>query len=84
MPDKYPRLTYSETVAILKALGFSLKNQKGSHEHWFKETPNKKFKVTLQKNKEYDARDIRSHISQAGVKREEYYGACERTAKKIN
>jgi predicted RNA binding protein YcfA (HicA-like mRNA interferase family) len=83
MPDKYPPLTYSDTVAILKALGFSYKNQEGSHEHWIRQTPGRKFKVTLQKNQTYGARDIRSHISQSGVTREEYYGACDRTAKKI-
>jgi len=83
MPKKYPPLSYAETVAILTALGFSVKATKGSHEQWEGVIDSARHKVTLQKNAEYDERDIRSHIAQAGVSRESYYGATPRTAKKI-
>jgi len=84
MPKRYPPLSYRDTVTILEAFDFILKATKGSHEQWEGNTRGKHRKVTLQKGAEYDERDIRSHILQAGVSREEYYGASPRTAKKIS
>lgn len=83
MPKRFPSLSYRETADILKALGFSVKTQKGSHEQWEGLIDGVRRKVTLKVGIDYDERDIRSHIKQAGVSREEYYGATERTAKKI-
>lgn len=83
MPSRYPSLSYTESANILKALGFIVKAQKGSHEHWEGIIAGIRRKVTLKINIDYDERDIRSHIKQAGVSREQYYGATERTAKKV-
>jgi predicted RNA binding protein YcfA (HicA-like mRNA interferase family) len=83
-PKKYPPLSYRETVAILKALGFSLKATRGSHEQWEGVRDGIARKVTLKRGVDFDERDIRSHIAQAGVDREAYYGATKRTAEKIS
>ena len=69
MPKRYPCLSYSESKQILTALGFLVKAQKGSHEHWEATINGVKRKVTLRVNIDYDERDIRSHIAQAGVPR---------------
>jgi predicted RNA binding protein YcfA (HicA-like mRNA interferase family) len=84
MPRKYPPLSYRETVAILTALGFLHKDTRGSHEQWEGTTGGIPRKVTLKVGIDYDDLDIRSHIKQAGVTREAYYGATDRTAKKIS
>jgi len=83
MPKKYPQLSYNESVCILKALGFTLKTTRGSHEQWIGIVGGVARKVTLQKFTTYDDRDIRSHIAQSGVNRKIYYRATKRTAKKI-
>lgn len=84
MPKQYPPLSYRETIAILEALGFSVKATKGSHEQWEGTITGVARKVTLVKGEDFDERDIRSHIKQAGVNRKAYYNATTRTSKKIN
>jgi predicted RNA binding protein YcfA (HicA-like mRNA interferase family) len=80
---KYPALTYAESASILKARGFYLKKTKGGHEHWEGNVGGVPWKVTHQVGGVYSILDITSHIRQSELSREEYYGAAQKTAKKI-
>lgn len=86
MPKKYPPLKFKEVSQILKALGFILDHQTGSHQQWYRETANKKYAVTLAKHKkEIPTGTLKNIIHiQSGASREEFYGAIKSTAKKLN
>lgn len=84
---KYPRLTPSEVIAILTALGFNLARQDGSHAQY--ESPAKgiypRSIVTVDVAcREFDDYLIRSMIAQSHRKREIFYGATKRTARKAS
>lgn len=85
MPRKYPPLERREIVQILTALGFQPLPLKGtSHEQFEATIDGKKRKVTVVRNcNTFDERDIKSFVTQAGVIREDFYGATKGTAKKI-
>ncbi len=83
---RYPPLKPNEVVAILKALGFTLNRQVGSHAHWERPADNKRPRalVTVDMSvSEYWEELIKSMIRQSIHNREEFYGATKKTAKKI-
>jgi predicted RNA binding protein YcfA (HicA-like mRNA interferase family) len=47
VPRKYPPLTPKEVQDILKELGFSIKNQNGSHQNWESNHNGKRCVVTV-------------------------------------
>ena len=85
MPKKYPPLTYSEVIAILKANDFELKATKGSHEQWEGSIKGATKKVTVDKAyPEYDSFLMSSMIRQSALSRDDFYCSLKNTAKKIN
>jgi predicted RNA binding protein YcfA (HicA-like mRNA interferase family) len=82
---KYPPLTPGEIRAILQRLGFSKKNQEGSHEHYERPADARRLRsvVTVDSSiSEFGEHLLRSMIRQSGFSREEFYGATKGTAKK--
>jgi predicted RNA binding protein YcfA (HicA-like mRNA interferase family) len=83
---RHPPLTPSEVVAILAELNFSEKRQEGSHKHFEcpaeGERPRSIVTVDMSESS-FDEYLIKSMIRQSNRTREEFYGATERTAKKI-
>ncbi|MBI5464367.1 MAG: type II toxin-antitoxin system HicA family toxin [Ignavibacteriales bacterium] len=85
MPEKFPPLTPQEVVAILKARGFSLNNQEGSHAQYVGFFGGVKRRVTVDMAKvDYNDFLIKSMIRQSGMTREEFYCSTKSTARKIN
>lgn len=66
---KYPPLTCREVKRALKNLGFTFRNQDGSHEQWVGTTPDGKFaKVTVDCPKAPFSRNLLKWMAQqAGV-----------------
>jgi predicted RNA binding protein YcfA (HicA-like mRNA interferase family) len=84
---KYPPLTPSEVVAILKSLGFRRDRQDGSHEHYECERnglyPRSVVTVDTAYS-EFDEQLIKSMIRQSNRTREVFYGATKRSARKAS
>jgi len=84
---KYPPLTSSEVVSILKALGFSRKSQMGAHAQFecLKTEKYGRSVVTVDMGyREFDDALIQSMVRQSNRSREMFYGATRRTAKKAS
>lgn len=83
----YPPLTLNEVIAIVQALGFALKRQRGSHAHFERmptqSDPQRRIVTVDMAIKEFDEFLIKSMIRQAGSDRRAFYGATPATAKKI-
>lgn len=82
---KYPPLTPSEVVAILKSLGFTQVRQESSHVHYehkaCREFP--RSIVTVDTGyQEFDESLLKSMIRQSNRPREMFYGATKKTARK--
>lgn len=82
---KYPPLTQSEVVAILKSLGFTLAREESSHAQY--ESPaSGKFPrsiVTVDTGyREFDDKRIKNMIEQSKRSRDLFYGATKGTARK--
>jgi predicted RNA binding protein YcfA (HicA-like mRNA interferase family) len=83
---RYPPLTPSEVVAILRALGFSLKRQDGSHAQYERGADGLRERALVTVDMavtEFWEELMRSMIRQSRFSREEFYGATKQTAKKI-
>lgn len=88
---KYPPLTPSEVVAIVGGLGFCFDRREGSHAHYERKAtagsgtgPAQRKVVTIDMSiREFDDFLIKSMIRQSGFTREEFYGATDKTRKKI-
>ena len=83
---RYPPLTPNEVVSIVETLGFSLKRTTGSHRHYEKLAQDGKTRRVVTVDMAIDEfwpDIIKSMISQSGYKREEFYKATSKTAKKI-
>jgi predicted RNA binding protein YcfA (HicA-like mRNA interferase family) len=88
---RYPPLTPSEVVAIVTALGFTFDRQVGSHRHYQRAAdpdiatkPKPRSVVTVDTSvQSFDEFLIKSMIRQSNHTREEFYGATDRTARKI-
>ena len=83
---RYPPLTPSEVVAILKALGFSLKRQTGSHRHYERAADRQRPRslVTVDMSvPQFWGELMKSMIRQSNFTRKEFYGATDKTRKKI-
>ncbi|CRI62869.1 YcfA family protein [Thiocapsa sp. KS1] len=79
MSGHHPPLTCAEVRLALKVLGFKARPGRGSHEHWIKETPDGRRKVTVDCPKApFSQTLIDSMRRQAGVTKDEFYQACGR------
>ena len=84
---KYPPLTPSEVVAILRNLGFISARQQGSHQHYECAADGSRPRsiVTVDMGcTQFDEFLIKSMIRQSKRTREEFYGATKRTAQKAS
>lgn len=84
MPRGWPPLELREIKAILNALGLSYAHSKGGHD-FYKGTRNEKpCTVTVDpKCAPFSATLLKYMCDQARCTREEFYGATDKTAKKI-
>jgi predicted RNA binding protein YcfA (HicA-like mRNA interferase family) len=83
---KYPPLSPGEVVSIIKALGFTFKRQDGSHAHYelAAAAGRERKLVTVDMSvSPFNEYLLKSMIRQSGFSREAFYGATEKTAKKI-
>ena len=83
---RYPPLTPSEVVAVLKSLGFAFKRQDGSHAHYERAADKERRRALVTVDASVDEfweELMKSMIRQSGFSREEFYGATKGTAKKI-
>ena len=85
MPKKFPPLTRSEIIEILRARGFMFIRRKSTHLHYEGTTHKKKRLATVDDGiDEYSDDLLKSIIGQSGLSREEFYCSTKSTAKKIN
>ena len=82
---KYPPLKHREIVQIVSALGFQLVRQESTHAQYERlaDSCRKRAIVTVDNYDDFEEKMIKSLISQSGFTREEFYGATDKTAKKI-
>lgn len=84
---RYPPLTPSEVVAILRILQFNKDRQDGSHAQWecpaTEQYPRSVVTVDMA-YREFDDDIMRSIIRQSNRSREVFYGATKRSAKKAS
>jgi predicted RNA binding protein YcfA (HicA-like mRNA interferase family) len=83
---RYPPLTPTEVVAIVTELKFSFKRQDGSHRQYERaaDSDRPRSVVTVDMSVASFAEYlIKSMIRQSNHTREEFYGATDRTGKKI-
>ena len=84
---RYPPLTPTEVVTIAESLKFVFKRQVGSHAHYERAatsgTPRAIITIDMAES-EFTEFLIKSMIRQSKHTREQFYGATERTAKKIS
>jgi predicted RNA binding protein YcfA (HicA-like mRNA interferase family) len=83
---RYPPLSPTEVINIVQALGFSLKRQTGSHQHYegIAQDGTTRAIVTIDCSvDEFWEELMKSMIRQSGWTRERFYGATKKTAKKI-
>ena len=82
---KYPPLSRSEVISILKEWGFQQKNQEGSHRQMEGRVRGERRVVTVDMAESaFDDFLIKSMLSQSGLTREEFYGATKKTAKRAS
>ena len=83
---RYPRLTPSEVIAILLALQFRFDRQDGSHRQYelpaAGNSPRRLVTVDMSESS-FGEYLMKSMIRQSGFDREKFYGATDKTAKKI-
>ena len=83
---RYPPLSLSEVRSILEALRFTLKRQDGSHQQYERAAQGQRVRaiVTLDVSvSSFGEFLLRSMIRQSTFSREEFYGATEKTKRKI-
>ncbi|WP_018913038.1 type II toxin-antitoxin system HicA family toxin [Thiomonas sp. FB-6] len=79
MSSAHPPLTCREVKEILRALGFSFREQSGSHEQWVKCDATGFLKVTVDCPKAPFSQDLISFMArQAGVNKKQFYAALGR------
>lgn len=67
-------LTCKEVKQILKNMGFTFRNQEGSHENWVRSEPVPFRKVTVDCPKSPFSQDLITFMArQAGVSKKEFY-----------
>jgi predicted RNA binding protein YcfA (HicA-like mRNA interferase family) len=84
---KYPPLTLSEVIAILKGMGFTKAREEGSHAHYeaLASDPYPRSIVTVDTGyREFDESRIKTMIRQSNRTREKFYGATKGTARKAS
>ena len=84
---KYPPLTPSEVIAILRNLGFTKAREEGSHAHFEAKASNPypRSIVTVDMGyREFDESRIKTMIRQSNRTREVFYGATKGTARKAS
>lgn len=76
MSGVHPPLTCKQVKQILVVLGFSFKEQRGSHESWTREVPPPFRKVTVDcPNAPFSQMLIESMARQAGATKKQFYKA---------
>lgn len=84
---KYPPLRPSDVIAILESLGFSKRNQVGSHAQYLRPRSPQHPAAIVTVDLHYDTFDdniMKSMIAQSTFSRDRFYGATKATAKKAN
>lgn len=85
MARGWPPLELREVLEILKELKFTYKNSTGGHDFYEGVHRGRRCKVTVDpKCRTFGYDLIQSMVKQANCSRKEWYGATERTAKKIH
>ena len=82
----YPLLKPKEVIAILTALGFTLKRTDGSHAQYERlaSEGHQRALVTVDLGySQFTKRMMKNMITQSKFSRREFYGATKKTAKKI-
>jgi predicted RNA binding protein YcfA (HicA-like mRNA interferase family) len=82
---KYPPLTQSEVVAILKSLGFTMVREESSHAQYEAQASDlyPRSIVTVDtKYRDFDDERIKNMIQQSNRSRDLFYGATKGTARK--
>lgn len=83
MPRKYPPLTLSEVLRILRRNGFEQVRATGSHFRYRAWIKGKIRQVTVDHAiDEFDIDLIKYMIAQSGLTREEFYGSTKSAARK--
>jgi predicted RNA binding protein YcfA (HicA-like mRNA interferase family) len=83
MPKKYPPLEARDVIAVLRELGFQYSHSEGGHDFYKGTHSGKNWKVTVDpKASPFGDFLLKSMISQAGVSRDQFYGATKNTASK--
>jgi len=76
---RYPPLKLREILAIVKALGFGLKRQIGSHAHYEREASEGRLRAVVTIDMAYsdfqDERLLKYIIAQTGFSRDQFYNA---------
>ncbi len=83
---RYPPLSPTEVISILRALGFELKRQTGSHQHYeglAEDAMTRKIVTVDSSIDEFWEELMKSMIRQSGWSREKFYKATRKTGKKI-
>lgn len=84
MPRKWPSLEHREVKEILRNIGFTYAHSSGGHDFYKGIHKGKSCTVTVDGHvAPFNTSLIKFMANQANCTREEFYGACERTAKKI-
>lgn len=82
---RFPPLKHAQVISIMKALKFKPVRH-GDHECWEreadKENPQRRV-VPVDDYEEFDQTLLKRMIGETGFTREQFYGACKDTAKKI-
>lgn len=78
MSGVYPPLTCKQVKQILTTIGFSFRDQRGSHENWIRNQPPPFRKVTVDCPKApFSQMLIESMARQAGVSKKQFYAALQ-------
>ncbi len=76
---KRPRLSHRQVAQILRAHGFRLDRQDGSHQQWVGEVRGQPRVVTVIAGaKDYAPKTMKSMIRQSGLTEDEWYGTLKK------
>jgi predicted RNA binding protein YcfA (HicA-like mRNA interferase family) len=73
MPERLPRLKASEVITILKANGFYLISQRGSHHKWRHSNSGKQVIIPYHKGKQLPLGTLNSIIQGSGIDEDDFH-----------
>ena len=73
MREKLPRLRASEVITVLKANGYSLVSQRGSHQKWRHANSGKQVIVPIHKGKQLPLGTLKSIIQGSGIPEDDFH-----------